>query len=264
MIDFLTSVFGKYTVEAYSFVLQFCYYSFISFLLMLNHKKKKLFPLRFMLSFIAGGVLSYLIAILNTWGGNNREAFSIFIRICCYTMSTLLCLALILICDNENMIEILTCWCKTIAIHQLVGKLYPLIQNILGINDRATFAIFHDETVATTDLDFFIFISFQIIFYLIFTAIFRKKRILYDDSSTAKATIALSISFVMIVNCFIVVSRLFEEESMTLTIIIKLFTILFSLTILIFFVLIDSRNKSIEDEAILQQLWKQDKQQFKA
>lgn len=261
MFNFLIKLFGKYVAEAFSFVPQSIDYSFIAFLLMWKHKKKNYFPLRFILSFIAGCILSYAIAILNTKGGNNTQINSIFIRILCYTLSAILCLAQILICDNENAIEILTCWCKTIAIHQLVGKLYPLCQNILGIDDKTTLSLFQ---TGNSELDYIIYSVFKISLFIVFTTIFRKKRNYYDDSKTSKTILGVSVSFVIIVNCFIVVSRLFEQESMALNIIVKLFTILFSLTILIIFNIINSMNKSIEEEALLQQLWKQDQAQFKS
>lgn len=80
--------------------------------------------------------LCYLLSILYT------EVETLLVRVLCYLAVTLLNFGALLFCWKDALSDLLLTFCCGMATYQLTGKLYPLIQNLLGINDKETISFF--------------------------------------------------------------------------------------------------------------------------
>ena len=119
MMDFLVSILGKYTYNAFSLVILFLQCQFCILLFMLKHKRRKFFALRFAGCIVIGIYLSYLIAVVNT---EVTGDFATVARVLCYNAVSTLNLATIAVCYKESLTEIMLCWCSGLATYQVVAK----------------------------------------------------------------------------------------------------------------------------------------------
>lgn len=259
MIEFLARLLGKYTYNTFSLVILFWQFQICIFLFMFKHKRRKLFILRLIVCLAVGTVLSWLLAVINTevtgfWG--------IFVRVLCYSAVSFLNLAIMFICYNESVVEIFFCWCSGLAMHQVVAKLYPLIQNICGINDRESLSFFNKAGVAW--YDWLIWLLFHAVCYVMLSFIFRRRDFLHKDPVTSRNIVLVSVITTIFINGLICVSRLYENESFALNVVVKIFSIAFGTAILLFCTEIFSQNKTRQEMNIINQLWRQEQTQFKS
>lgn len=258
MMDFLVSILGKYTYNAFSLVILFLQCQFCILLFMLKHKRRKFFALRYAGCIVSGIFLSYLIAVVNTEVTGN---FATVTRVLCYNAVSTLNLATIAVCYKESLTEIMLCWCSGIATYQVVAKLYPLLQNIAGVDDKTTISFFNDSYVVAW-YDWLIWLCFHCGCYILLAYVFRRGTFLHKDSSTSLNIAIVSVVTTVFVNGLICVSRLYEGESFALNIIIKIFSIAFGLGILFICTEIYARNQSRQEMSVIKQLWRQEQSQF--
>lgn len=258
MMQFLYDFFGPYTWEAFALGLTFLetQISILFFARVL--KKGALFPVRLSISFAAGIAVCCLLAIWKT----NMDTLSV--RVICYLLITFLNLVITLFCYRDSTANELLVFCSGSAAYQVAGKLYPLIQNILGIDDRKTISLFHNHSTNLQDWEWILFLGFLIAVYWLLSVVFRPKTKLTEDKETSRNVVMLSVAFVLIANILICISRVYESESFAMNIIVKLFSIGFGFVVLLTCAGILSRNEREQQLAIMNQLWKQDRAQFES
>ena len=257
-MELLYSLMGPYTWEAFSLGLTFLEIQVCIFFFARVLKKGMLFPLRILLSLMIGLGLSLLLAVFKT------TYDTLPVRVICYLAISLMNLAFTMICFSDTALNELLVFCSGSAAYQVTGKLYPLIQNVLGINDRETISLFHHGSEALQDWEWFLFLGFHVGMYSLLSVVFRPKTKLVEDTTTKAKVIALSIATVLIVNVLICISRVYEAESFALNIVVKLFCIGFGFVVLLTCAGILSQNEREQQLAIMNQLWKQDMAQFES
>lgn len=257
-MELFYNIMGPYTWEAFSLGLTFLEIQICIFFFARVLKKGRLFPLRILISLLAGLGLSLLLAVFKT----THDILSV--RVFCYLAISLMNLAITMICFSDTVLNELLVFCSGSAAYQVTGKLYPLIQNILGINDRETISLFHHGSENLQDWEWLLFLAFQFGMYFLLSIVFRPKTKLVEDTTTKAKVIALSIVTVLIVNVLICISRVYEAESFALNIVVKLFCIGFGVVVLLTCAGILSQNEREQQLAIMNQLWKQDRAQFES
>lgn len=258
MTEFLYSVFGPYTFEAYSLILTYLETQVCILFFGRHLKKGTNFLLRLGLSLLLCVAFCYGLSVLYTLFHN------LAVRVFCYLSIAMLNLATCLFCYRDNTVNKLLTYCSGSAAYQIAGKLYPLMQNIMGINDRQTISMFHSGHEALQDWEWLFFIGCLVLMYWGLSVAFRPKTRLIADKTTTRNVTTLSIATILIVNVLICISRVYENESFALNIVIKLFSIGFGFVALIMCAGILSRSEREQQISILNQLWKQDMAQFES
>lgn len=257
-MEFLYNFLGPYTWEGFALGLTFLETQICIMFFARSLKKGTWFPLRVILSFILGFFGCYLLAVWKT------TVDTLPVRVICYLIITLINMVITLICYRDTTVNELLVFCSGSAAYQVAGKFYPLLQNLLGINDRETISLFHNGSTQIQDWEWVLFVALLIFMYWLLSIVFRPKTRLIEDKTTTRNVVMLSISVVLIVNVLICISRLYEAESFALNIVVKLFSIGFGFVVLLTCAGILSRNEREQQMSILQQLWKQDLSQFES
>ena len=258
-VTYLDEVFWQpYIFETYSLVLTFWESQLCIILFARKLGKRTHFPARMALSLIAGTGFCYMMAAFNTMSG------TLSFRVICYLAIAIYNLGITWGCYHDSIENILLSSCSGIAAYQLTNKLYPLIQNILGINDRETISLFHSAAVEIRNWEWLVFFFYHIAMFCLLSGIFHQKGELSRDKKTSRNVTLLAVITLLTVNVLICIARTYEAESMALNIVVKIFCIGFGFVILLACAGIFSENEREHQIAILNQLWKQDRAQFES
>ena len=258
MLDLLTRLLGRYTFESFSLVLTFIESQLCISLFAQRLQKRAFFALRLLIAELEVVVLCFLLAILNT------EINTLFVRVLCYLAITFFNIAFLAFCWNDRAEALLLCFCSGMAAYQLTNKLYPLVQNMLGINDRETISLFHGAEKLAAGWEWGLFFGLHLLCFLLLSRLFRPRSRLSRDRRTSRSVVVLSIITVATVNILICVGRAFEAESLTLSIVIKAFCVVFGFFVLIICAGIFSANDREQQIHVLNQLMKQEKLQLES
>ena len=257
-MDFFYTVLGPYTFEGFSLGLTFLETQISILFFARSLKKGSWFPLRIAVSILAGFTFCILLAAWKT------TCNTLTVRVICYLSIALVNMAVTMFSYQDTAVNELLVFCSGSAAFQIAGKLYPLIQNILGINDQETISIFPHNTDAPSAWEWLIFLGFLFFTYWLLSVIFRPKTRLNEDKVTSRNVVMLSVAVVLTVNVLICISRVYEAESFAMNIVVKLFCIGFGFVVLLTCAGILSRNEREQQLAIMTQLWRQDMAQFES
>ncbi len=258
MIDTAMGLLGPYALQGTNLILTY-YMCFICFALFARRfPRREFFPVRVAITLLEGVVVCYLLAIWYT------EVDSLLTRVLCYSAITALNFTALMFCWKDDIEEMLLAFCSGMAAYQFTNKLYPLLQNLRGINDRETLSLFHGSQESLTSGDWAVYFLFHLVTYTLLSLVFTPKNKLIHNRRTTRNVIALSIATVTLVNVLICVSRVYEGESPMLNVVTKVLYVGFSLTILTICAGIFSQSEQEEQISILQQLWRQDRAQFES
>lgn len=257
MNELIAAFTTPYTMQSVNLMLTYweCYICIALFAR--RFERRDFFFVRIALTLLEGMVVCYLLAIWYT------ETDSLLVRVLCYSAITVLNFTALVFCWKYDIQEMLLAFCSGIAAYQFTNKLYPLLQNLRGINDRETLALLHSDP-EISNLDWAIFFGFHLLSIVLLAALFTPKNRLVHNRRTTRNVIVLSIATVTLVNILICVSRVYEGESPMLNIVIKVLYVGFSFTILTICAGIFSQSEQEEQIGILHQLWRQDRAQFES
>ena len=257
MIDAAMSLMGRFALQGTSLILTY-YLCYISVALFARRfPRREFFPVRVAVTLLEGVAVCFLLAVWYT------EAASLLVRVLCYSAITVLNFTALIFCWQGDIQEMLLAFCSGMAAYQFTNKLYPLIQNFLGINDRETLVLFHAGGVPT-NWDWVGFFLFHLAAYILLSLVFTPKNKLVHNRRTTRNVIVLSIATVTLVNILICISRVYEGESAMLNVVTKILYVGFSLTILTICAGIFSQSEQEQQIGILRQLWRQDRAQFES
>ena len=257
MNELIAAFTTPYTMQSVNLMLTYweCYICIALFTR--RFERRDFFFVRIALTLLEGMVVCYLLAIWYT------ETGSLLVRVLCYSAITVLNFTALVFCWKYDIQEMLLAFCSGIVAYQFTNKLYPLLQNLRGINDRETLALLHSDP-EISNLDWAIFFGFHLLSIVLLAALFTPKNRLVHNRRTTRNVIVLSIATVTLVNILICVSRVYEGESPMLNIVTKVLYVGFSFTILTICAGIFSQSEQEEQIGILHQLWRQDRAQFES
>lgn len=256
MVELISVLLGKYTYNAYLFASNFLQTELCAVLCSWSRKRRKGFALRLTVCTAAGLLLCVPVAMLNTEAATAAE---LPIRVFCYLLVSGMAFAILAICYDEKPTELLFCWCSGVAYQQISTRLYQLIQNICGVNDKASLSFFPGSFAW---FDWLIYFAYYILAYFLCWLIFRKRDRLELDKKTAINVATMSAITVLLVNGLVCVARVYEGESLALNIILKIFCILFGFIILFICAGLLSQSKARRDMNVIKHMWRQEQLQF--
>ena len=244
MNELIAAFTTPYTMQSVNLMLTYteCYACIALFAR--RFERRDFFLVRIILTLLEGMVVCYLLAIWYT------EADSLLVRVLCYSAITVSNFTALMFCWRDDIEEMLLAFCSGIAAYQFTNKLYPLLQNLRGINDRETLALLHSDP-EISNLDWAIFFGFHLLSIVLLAALFTPKNRLVHNRRTTRNVIVLSIATVTLVNILICVSRVYEGESPMLNIVTKVLYVGFSFTILTICAGIFSQSEQEEQIGIL-------------
>ena len=258
MNELIAAFTTPYTMQSVNLMLTYteCYACIALFAR--RFERRDFFLVRIILTLLEGMVVCYLLAIWYT------EADSLLVRVLCYSAITVSNFTALMFCWRDDIEEMLLAFCSGMAAYQFTNKLYPLLQNLRGINDRETLALLHPGDAGISDLDWALFYVFHLLSIVVLAALFTPKNRLVHNRRTTRNVIILSIATVTMVNILICVSRVYEGESPMLNVVTKILYVGLSFTILTICAGIFSQSEQEEQIGILHQLWRQDRAQFES
>ena len=226
MNELIAAFTTPYTMQSVNLMLTYteCYACIALFAR--RFERRDFFLVRIILTLLEGMVVCYLLAIWYT------EADSLLVRVLCYSAITVSNFTALMFCWRDDIEEMLLAFCSGMAAYQFTNKLYPLLQNLRGINDRETLALLHPGDASISNLDWTLFFGFHLLSIVVLALLFTPKNRLVHNRRTTRNVIILSIATITLVNILICISRVYEGESPMLNIVTKILYVGFSFTIL--------------------------------
>lgn len=258
MNELIAAFTTPYTMQSVNLMLTYteCYACIALFAR--RFERRDFFLVRIILTLLEGMVVCYLLAIWYT------EADSLLVRVLCYSAITVSNFTALMFCWRDDIEEMLLAFCSGMAAYQFTNKLYPLLQNLRGINDRETLALLHPGDASISNLDWTLFFGFHLLSIVVLALLFTPKNRLVHNRRTTRNVIILSIATITLVNILICISRVYEGESPMLNIVTKILYVGFSFTILTICAGIFSQSEQEKQIGVLHQLWRQDRAQFES
>lgn len=261
MINWIVNIIGpENSFEVFSFILTYVFYLVGTLLFLYKRRHKNKFFLRIIPAIILGFPFAFGLALLNKTAIGT--SFTIITRMLCYHSLSAYIFALLLFCYDEPIADLCLLWCCGICAQHIANKTYPLIQNIFGINDTETLSLFHKNQEELQTWEFLLYFAIIIGLLFLLAYIFRKSNVLTSEKRTRRKVAILSIGFTVVINGIICVSRLYERESMALSINLKLFTISFCILIMSLAAGMFEQSKKDKDYLVIKELLHQEKIQF--
>lgn len=261
MINWIVNIIGpENSFEVFSFILTYVFYLVGTLLFLYKRRHKNKFFLRIIPAIILGFPFAFGLALLNKTAIGT--SFTIITRMLCYHSLSAYIFALLLFCYDEPIADLCLLWCCGICAQHIANKTYPLIQNIFGINDTETLSLFHKNQEELQAWEFLLYFAIIIGLLFLLAYIFRKSNVLTSEKRTRRKVAILSIGFTVAINGIICVSRLYERESMALSINLKLFTISFCILIMSLAAGMFEQSKKDKDYLVIKELLHQEKIQF--
>ncbi|MBR0390822.1 MAG: hypothetical protein IJK38_00720, partial [Oscillospiraceae bacterium] len=205
MIGFLNSTIGIYTMEAVILGLTFLESQMSISLFTWGLQRRRYFPLLCFIMMFFGLSVVYLLAI---WKTENQ---TLAVRIVCYLTLSLYNMVFLFSCWDDSREELLMAFSAGTAAYQIGNKLYPLLQNLNGVNDRETIALFLHPVI--TGWDWLLFLTFRFATYGLLMLIFRPRVRLIASKRTRRSVVLLSVITVAVVNLLTCIARYYEGES---------------------------------------------------
>lgn len=258
MMPFFYQLMGPYTWESFALGLTFLNTHLCILLFGRELKKGRCYPLRVILTTLLGIAFCCLLSV---WKTNNHH---LAVRIICYLLITVMNLVCTRLCYSDTVFNELLVFCAGSAGNQVSAKLYMLLQNSLGIDDRATISLIRPDPYHLYEWEWTLFIGLHILVYWVLSILFRPKVKLSEDRRTNQNVVALSVAVVFIVNILICIARVYQAESFALGVVVKLFCVGFGFVVLLSCAGILSRSEREQQLQIMTQLWKQNNVQFES
>ena len=148
-------------------------------------QKRRYFPLFCFIMTFFGLSVVYLLAVWKT------EVNTLTVRVLCYLIISFYNFLFLFTCWNDNHEELLMAFSAGTAAYQIGNKLYPLLQNINGVNDRETIALFPHPEI--TSWDWVLFLLFRFATYAALMLIFRPRVRLIASKRTRRSVVLLSV-----------------------------------------------------------------------
>lgn len=261
MINWIVNIIGpENSFEVFSFILTYVFYLVGTLLFLYKRKHKNKFFLRIIPAIALGFPFAFGLALLNKTA--TGTSFAIITRVFCYHSLSAYIFLLMLFCYDEQIPDLCLLWCCGICAQHIANKTYPLIQNMFGINDVETLSLFNKNPEELQAWEFLLYFAIIIGLLFLLAFIFRKSNVLTSEKTTRRKVAILSIGFTVVINGIICISRLYERESMALSINLKLFTISFCILNMFLAAGMFEQSKKDKDYLVIKELLHQEKIQF--
>ena len=223
----------------------------------LELRRKPYFVLRLLAGFLAGNViLGFAVWLRTDWD-------SLLIRTIVTTLQYAYTLPLMLLCFDEDLSLLLKSWCAGIAVKEIVGTVYPVLQVILGYDPHATNQLLPLDSASFADLHWTVYHLVHFSLYFLLWLLIRKhlSRESMEKDSRRQA-VWLSVSALLILGVLGSVTSHYRDESLVLYICSRAFARTVAVFILLTSAGLEFRSKASEDIAVMEHVLAEERKQF--
>ncbi len=162
---------------------------------------------------------------------------------------------------RESRSELLLTVCAGVATQILIGRLFETLYIVLGKDPYASLSLFRDGTLPA-ELDWAVYYILHLLLALAFALLFRRKRVYSHGNFYTKIIIIFSLSTTVITTILSSYSRPLEPENLQLAVVIRSFSALFALCVLILRTGILEQSRMSEELRTTEELLYAEKKQF--
>ena len=255
MPSFLSPYLGQYYVQ-FSIVgtnlVQFLAVALL-FCVPLHHKQH--FALRMTVSLLLGA----LIWAVATWIRTDWQDMPS--RIVSGLLFYLFTLPMMMLCFADPMERLLKTWCSAIAVKEIVGTLYPVLQFFLGLDSHYTIQLLPIANQPSWLLWTVYYGSHFLLYLLLFLLVGRKAEEPFDASSR-KAGAILSLSVLLVLGVLGSVISYYRDESLVLYICTRACAMAVAIFILMLYSGIEFRSRARAEMATMEHVLAEERKQY--
>lgn len=223
----------------------------------LPYRRRNRLPLRLVIMLLGG--MAVLVPLTYIYLNFPGVPTNIFITFAVYAYHLLLLRVLF----RESLSELLLTVCAGMATQILIGRLFEALYIVLGKNPYASLSLFPDGTLPLV-LDWAIYYVLHLLLALAFALLFRRKRVYPHGNFYTKVIIIFSLSTTMITTILSNFSRPLEPENLQLAVVVRSFSALFALCVLILRTGILEQSRMSEELRTTEELLHAEKKQFES
>ena len=217
-------------------------------------KRRKYFWLWLVLGFIGGVSIMLVLAIIRTHSNN------IVVQFICALIMGSVTLGILFACFKEDISEILLAWCGGIAAYQATAAIVGIVYAACGIDDHVTMSFFQDLNETR---DWIIYYLLHISLYVVFSFTFSRKK-LRGSANSMTSTVILSVFTVVFMIIISTLSREYDSSNLNTRAITKTLLATLFLLVLVLRTGIFTQSKYKQDLKIMEELMREEKKQFES
>ena len=250
MNAWLAEQLGEYTYRFYTLSSEQLQFVLAALFFCLSLRRKPRFFLRLLLGLTAGTAVLTAAIVLRT------KADSLAVRIVVTFFQYFFTLPLMFLCFDEEPTLLLKTWCTSIAVKEIVGGIYPVLQFVLGYDPHQTLQLLPLYGEQYTDLNWAIYLSVHTLLYFFLWRLVRKftSREPLESGSRKQAVILLSILGA--------VTNHYRDESLVLYICTRVFAMTVAAFILMQYAGLEFRSRSKAEIAMMDHVLSEERKQF--
>ncbi len=257
MSAWLSDLLGDYAYRFYTvfsdhiqFILATCFFCW-------RLRRMRHFLPRALLSFTAvTGILA-----LAVWLRTASDTLAVRMLFTFLQYSTIL--PVLLICYDEDWTLLLKSWCSIIAVKEIAGSVYPVLQFILGYDPHQTLQLLPLDPVRFGDLNWLIYFAVHaLIYYAVWLAVRGGRGREAIDRASRKNAVALSCITLVLMSVMSSVTNHYRDESLVLYICTRVFVLTLAVFILAQYAGLEFRSRTRADMAMMEQILSEERKQF--
>ena len=170
-------------------------------------------------------------------------------------------LPLLVLCLDESRDVLLKAWCSSVAVKEIGGAIYPLLQFILGYDSHVTIQILPFPDLPL-DVQWLIYYLIHFVMYGLIWLGVRKYFKESFDSTARRSGVLLSIVALLTLGILGAVTSHYRDESPVLYICTRIFAMAVAVFILMSYAGIEFRSRSRADMAMMEHVLSEERKQF--
>ncbi len=257
MSAWLSDLLGDYAYRFYTvfsdqiqFILATCFFCW-------GLRRRRFFPLRVLLGSMAvTGILA-----LAVWLRTASDTLAVRMLFTFLQYSTIL--PVLLMCYDEDWTLLLKSWCSIIAVKEIAGGVYPVLQFVLGYDPHQTLQLLPLDPVRFQDLHWLIYFAVHaLICYAAWRAVRGGQGREAIDRASRKNAVLLSCITLILMSVMSSITNHYRDESLVLYICTRVFVMTLAAFILAQYAGLEFRSRTRADMAMMEQILSEERKQF--
>ena len=216
---------------------------------------------RFLLRLLAGFLVLDAILAAAVWLRTVSE--SLPMRIVFTLIQNASILPLLLLCFDEEWPLLLKTWCTGIAVKEIAGSIFPVLQYALGYDPHQTLQLLPLDAVTYNDLHWAVYFAVHILLYFLFWRLIRggmsRESI---DQASRRSAVFLSVAALVLLSVLGSVTNHYRDESLVLYICTRFFVMALAAFILAQYAGLEFRSRSRADIAMMERILSEERKQY--
>ena len=257
MSAWLSGLLGSYSYQFFVLFANQLQFVLAAFFFCLSLRRKRHFALRLLLGLAAGTAIMAAAVVVRTNADNLAERVVVTILQYAFT------LPIMFLCFDEDLTLILKTWCASIAVKEIVGTIYPLLQAALGYDPHATLQILPLDGEAYADLNWFIYLGVHALLYWL---LWRLIKPLFSreplEAQSRRQAVLLSLIELLLLSVLGAVTSHYRDESLALYLCTRVFAWSVSVFILLQYGGLEFRSRAQAEMAMMDHILSEERKQY--